>query len=210
MTTKSKDSLNEKAVPQSETEEEVKEVKETSPKTVFRISADRLMINQKEYKLLTDFREGFDLDSLNDRYSDVLNKYDFIVGDIGFDQLRLKGFFEDYRKKVAVDQKISALEDYLYEYCNFGCAYFVLEKVEKDKEVVEKRAAHVKEKKGKPRTPKQQTRKKNQGNFKNQKKGKTNQPAKPKPNQRGKKHESPVKEKKSSERHFTIRQKEQG
>lgn len=207
MTMKSKGPLEEKQVPQSESTEEEKE---TLPKKVFRISADRFMINQKEYKLLTNFRDGFNLESFNDRYSDVLNKYDFIVGDIGFDQLRLKGFFENYRKKVAVDQKISALEDYLYEYCNFGCAYFVLEKVEKDKEVVEKRTAHIKEKKGKPRTPKQQTRKKNQGSFKNQKKGKNNQSAKTKPNQRGKKQETPGKEKKSGERHFTIRQKNQG
>ena len=32
-----------------------------------------------------------------------------------------------------VDKKIDFLEDYLYEYCNFGCAYFVLEKEKSEK-----------------------------------------------------------------------------
>ncbi|MQS77409.1 DUF1027 domain-containing protein, partial [Lactobacillus halodurans] len=42
-----------------------------------------------------------------------------------------KGFYEDGRKESTLDNRISHLEDYLLEYCNFGCAYFVLEKVKK-------------------------------------------------------------------------------
>lgn len=74
-------------------------------------------------------RDGFQEDALNERYSEILQKYDFIVGDWGFDQLRLKGFFHDKNVKASFDSKISMLDDYIYEYCNFGCAYFVLEKV---------------------------------------------------------------------------------
>ena len=33
------------------------------------------------------------------RYSDILDKYDYIVGDYGYDQLRLKGFYKDSNKK---------------------------------------------------------------------------------------------------------------
>jgi hypothetical protein len=63
-----------------------------------------------------------------------LARYDYIVGDWGYEQLRLKGFFEkDYRKALP-DQRIVMLEDYLYEYCNFGCAYFVIQRVGGKKE----------------------------------------------------------------------------
>ena len=62
------------------------------------------------------------------RYSDVLLKYDYILGDWGYGQLRLKGFFDDRNQKSTYETKISTLQDYLYEYCNFGCAYFVLKK----------------------------------------------------------------------------------
>jgi len=86
-------------------------------------------LNGKNYKLIENVKDGFQEDALNERYSEILQKYDFIVGDWGFDQLRLKGFFHDKNVKASFDSKISMLDDYIYEYCNFGCAYFVLEKV---------------------------------------------------------------------------------
>ena len=54
--------------------------------------------------------------------------YDYIVGDWGYGQLRLKGFFDDKNQKSTYDTKISTLQDYLFEYCNFGCAYFIVKK----------------------------------------------------------------------------------
>lgn len=87
-------------------------------------------IDKREYRLVEDYREAFDIEQINERYSDVLNRYDYIVGDIGFEQLRLKGFFGNHQKKMPLDTRIGALQDYLYEYCNFGCAYFVLERLD--------------------------------------------------------------------------------
>ena len=34
------------------------------------------------------------------RYSDILNKYDYVVGDFGYDQLRLKGFIKIAIRKL--------------------------------------------------------------------------------------------------------------
>lgn len=92
------------------------------------IEDDIVMIDQRQYRLVENYREAFDIGKMNERYSDVLNRYDYIVGDIGFEQLRLKGFFSETQKRMPVEQRISSLQDYLYEYCNFGCAYFVLER----------------------------------------------------------------------------------
>lgn len=61
---------------------------------------------------------------------DLLAKYDFLVGDWGYGQLRLKGFYDDQNQKATFDTKISTLEDYIYEYCNFGCPYFVLKRID--------------------------------------------------------------------------------
>ncbi|KAA0545357.1 DUF1027 domain-containing protein [Bacillus sp. BGMRC 2118] len=88
-------------------------------------------INHLTYEILEDYREGFNEEALRGRYSEILNKYDYIVGDWGYNQLRLKGFFDDHNQKATYDTKISTLKEYLYEYCNFGCAYFVLRKVKK-------------------------------------------------------------------------------
>ncbi|MDL4839950.1 YutD family protein [Aquibacillus rhizosphaerae] len=83
------------------------------------------------YEIIVNHKDGFDKEKIDERYSDILNKYDFIVGDWGYDQLRLKGFYDDQNPKASFDSKISTLDDYLYEYCNFGCAYFVIKRMDK-------------------------------------------------------------------------------
>lgn len=90
-----------------------------------------ISIEGYEYEIVNDYREAFQEEVLKERYSDILAKYDYLVGDWGYNQLRLKGFFDDKNPKATFDTKISTLQDYLYEYCNFGCAYFVLRKVGK-------------------------------------------------------------------------------
>lgn len=90
-----------------------------------------ITIEGYEYELINDYREAFEEEVFKERYSDILARYDYIVGDWGYNQLRLKGFFDDKNQKATFDTKISTLQDYLYEYCNFGCAYFVLRKTGK-------------------------------------------------------------------------------
>lgn len=83
-------------------------------------------VNKHPFEIVYEYRQGFDLDKFVERFSPILNKYDYVVGDWGFEQLRLKGFFRDDMKDVQRAQTIGAVQDYLYEYCNFGCAYFIL------------------------------------------------------------------------------------
>ncbi len=100
-------------------------------KDVYRVDSDTIRLSKIDYKLIENYKEAFDLELMEKRYSDYLLKYDYIVGDISYQKLRLRGFFDDKRKGVPIDMKISNLEDYLVEYCSFGSAYFVLERVEK-------------------------------------------------------------------------------
>ncbi|KRK99025.1 YutD family protein [Companilactobacillus futsaii] len=98
---------------------------------VIKLADDLVAINKTQYKIVENHDSGFNEERIEERYNNVLDKYDYIVGDWGYDQLRFKGFYEDQRKESTLDNRISHLEDYLLEYCNFGCAYFVLEKVKK-------------------------------------------------------------------------------
>ena len=76
--------------------------------------------------ILENEKNAFDVTVFNQRFSEILLKYDYIVGDWGNEQLRLKGFYKD-DKGVKKISRISRLDDYIKEYCNFGCAYFILE-----------------------------------------------------------------------------------
>lgn len=113
---------------------------------VFKIAPDRIRVKEIEYTIVENYRDAFQVEALSKRYHDVLEKYDYIVGDWGFDQLRLKGFYDDART-ASIEKKIQTLQDYLYEYCNFGCAYFVLRR---DTPIVEKVEEKPKPRKRKP------------------------------------------------------------
>lgn len=92
-------------------------------------------IGGKNYEVVQDHKNGWNPEAFRDRYSEVLDRYDYIIGDWGYNQLRLKGFYREGHPKANKDTSIVVLDDYINEYCNFGCAYFVLQK---SREVVNK------------------------------------------------------------------------
>ncbi|WEV44961.1 YutD family protein [Streptococcaceae bacterium ESL0687] len=90
---------------------------------------DDILIGDKVFKLVYNYKEAYDSEKLAQRFSDILAKYDYILGDWGHEQLRLKGFYSSSRKRIADEQKISAVQDYLDEYCNYGCAFFIIKRL---------------------------------------------------------------------------------
>jgi uncharacterized protein YutD len=95
-------------------------------------------VNQLTYELIAEHREAWNEEAFIKRYSDILTKYDFIVGDWGYEQLRLRGFYEDNNRKAPFDSRIETLPEYILEYCNFGCAYFVVKKVKANATPIDK------------------------------------------------------------------------
>lgn len=105
---------------------------------------DRVTIGDKTFQLVHNYRDGFNAEKLEQRFSDIFAKYDYVVGDWGHEQLRLKGFFSTSRRKMPDDQKITHLEDYIKEYMNFGAAFFVLKR--KRAQDIKRDEAYVSEK----------------------------------------------------------------
>lgn len=94
------------------------------PGKEFRIEGDQVLADGICLSLVENEKDAFDVLSFTQRFSDILLKYDFIVGDWSNEQLRLKGFYKTHHTKAL--NTIHRLEDYLKEYCSFGCAYFIL------------------------------------------------------------------------------------
>lgn len=90
-----------------------------------------ITIDHMNFELVENYRDAFDEEVFIEKYSELLNKYDYIVGDVGYEKLRLAGFYRNGKRKVEPDKRVNAIEEYLNEYCNFGCAYFILRKVSK-------------------------------------------------------------------------------
>ena len=140
-------------------EEPVKEKKKGEIVTI--VNETDIQIGEREYRIVKNHRDAFDPERLGERFSEVLARYDYIVGDWGYEQLRLRGFFDTSNRRAAPDQRIDTLEDYLYEYCNA----FVEEKSapanKNSKPVIRTR----KEENKKTTTPKQPSSKKSGKGF---------------------------------------------
>lgn len=88
------------------------------------------MAGGNAYSLVHEHKSGWNPEVFRERFSDVLERFDFIVGDWGYNQLRLRGFYRDGHPRATKESAISSFIDYINEYCNFGCAHFVLSKVD--------------------------------------------------------------------------------
>ncbi|QJD84190.1 YutD-like domain-containing protein [Cohnella herbarum] len=88
------------------------------------------MAGGNAYSLMHEHKSGWNPDAFRERYSDVLERFDYIVGDWGYNQLRLRGFYRDGHPRATKESVISSFVDYINEYCNFGCAHFVLTKLD--------------------------------------------------------------------------------
>ncbi|SEM95717.1 Uncharacterized protein YutD [Ligilactobacillus sp. WC1T17] len=164
-------------------------------------SDTQMLIDGHPYVLVKNYRDGFQTERLKERFSQILTKYDYIVGDWGYDQLRLRGFYESKSKKGTPSQSIDRLMDYLYENCNFGCAYFVLRNLDVQKPAPIPKEEHPKRRN--QRNTKKKPRRHN--NFDE----KVYDMHSRKPNRTEKKSKMKAKTvgKNSRGRHFTIRQK---
>lgn len=168
-------------------------------------SDTQMLIDGHPYVLVKNYRDGFRTDKLKERFSQILTKYDYIVGDWGYDQLRLRGFYESGSKNGTPSQNIDRLMDYLYENCNFGCAYFVLHNLD-----VQKPTPVPKEERRKNRVSSKQRKRKRQRQN-NVYEEKVYEVHSRKPNRNSDKRnkmKAKTVGKNSRSRHFTIRQKD--
>ena len=87
------------------------------------------MVEDKEYEIITNYKDAFNLEEFILKYTDYFYDYDYIVGDIAYSKLRLKGFYDEDNKKVKKINNIKYIDDYINKYCAYDCKYFVLKKL---------------------------------------------------------------------------------
>lgn len=89
---------------------------------------NEINIEDKTYELLTNYKEAFNEEEFKEKYTDYFYDYDYIVGDIAYNKLRLKGFYDAKNKKVNKINNFNNLDTYLKNNCAVECRYFVLKK----------------------------------------------------------------------------------
>ena len=175
------------------------------PGPEFKLLGTKVLADKFEFEIAENYKEAFDLTAFHQRFSEILNKFDYIVGDWGNEQLRLRGFYKD-EKAFENDEKISRLEDYLLEYCNYGCAYFVLENLRPQRASFDKKSHHKKEGEGKEKRSRSSRSKNNRDRSRDRDRDRDYRSSKEGKRSRSNRQHRQNKSK-DSKRHFVIRQK---
>ena len=90
-------------------------------------------INDQEFKLLENYRDGFDKTEIENKLTDYFDDFDYIVGDWSYGKLRLKGFCNKDNKRFNKINDYKNKENYIKNECAYNCRYFVLERVNENK-----------------------------------------------------------------------------
>lgn len=88
-------------------------------------------IDNNEYELIKEYKNGFDKEEFISHYTDYYEDYDYLVGDIAYGKLRLKGFYDSKNKKVKEYNNYKNIDKYLQDNCAVDCKYYIL-KAKKD------------------------------------------------------------------------------
>ncbi len=93
----------------------------------------KILLEDKEYELIKDEREGFDLEELKNKYTEYFYNYDYIVGDWAYGKLRLKGFYDSSNKNSNKINDYKNVDSYIKNNCAYNCKHFIVKKVYKNK-----------------------------------------------------------------------------
>lgn len=90
-------------------------------------------VEKQKYELIKNYKDGFELEEFQKYYTDYFEDYDYLVGDIAYNKLRLKGFYDPKNKKAKEINNYKNLRKYLDEDCAVDCRYFILKKLKDEK-----------------------------------------------------------------------------
>ena len=91
----------------------------------------KMVINDKEYEVVENHNATIDEAELQEKLTDYFANYDYILGDIAYNKLRLKGFNEKGNQNYNAINAYEIIHDYINKYCAYGCKYFILKQIRK-------------------------------------------------------------------------------
>lgn len=88
----------------------------------------KIRIEDKEYELIKEYKDGFDFETFQEKYTEYFEGYDYILGDWAYGKLRLKGFCEKDNPLYNSINDYETIDNYIKENCAYECKYFIIKK----------------------------------------------------------------------------------
>lgn len=88
----------------------------------------KVILEDIEYELEKDYKNGFDTEALTSKYTDYFKEYDYILGDWAYGKLRLKGFCNKNNTIFNEINNYANIDSYIKENCAYDCRHFIIRK----------------------------------------------------------------------------------
>lgn len=88
-----------------------------------------LIFNDNRYELIENYKDAFDKEDTESKFTDYFDSYDYVIGDYAYGKLRLKGFNDKSNPNFREINDIKNKENYIKKECAYDCKYFVLKKI---------------------------------------------------------------------------------
>ncbi len=82
-----------------------------------------------KYIVEKDDNNAFDYSVVKELFTDYFDVFDYVLGDIAYNKLRLKGFCKKTNKRYNKTNNIDTLDDYIKNYCAYNSKWFLLKKI---------------------------------------------------------------------------------
>lgn len=87
-----------------------------------------IKLGNNNYEIIKNYKDGLDLETLNLKYTEYFEEYDYILGDWAYGKLRLKGFCDRKNKLFNHINDYTQIDKYIKENCAYECKHFIIKK----------------------------------------------------------------------------------
>lgn len=88
-----------------------------------------ITLNGVNYQVIKNVRDAISIEEIEPKLTEYFDDFDFIVGDIAYSKLRLKGFNNSTNKNFKPINDVNNVEEYIKNNCAYGCRWFMISKI---------------------------------------------------------------------------------
>lgn len=88
-----------------------------------------ITIHNKKYQVMNNYKDAINIEELESKLTDYFDSFDYIVGDIAYSKLRLKGFNSKTNKNFKPINDVDKVNEYIAKQCAYGCRWFMISEV---------------------------------------------------------------------------------
>jgi len=90
---------------------------------------ETIIINNKKYQVMKNYKDALNVEELKEKLTEYFDDFDYIVGDIAYSKLRLKGFNSKTNKNFKPFNDVDKVEEYIKNNCAYGCKWFMISEI---------------------------------------------------------------------------------